>query len=430
MRNWVAVGAVCISGCQQETLMAPDPPAMRMAHGSMTVVAPSAPSTLPGPSADASGKRLGRVERAGRQQHAGALRTAQKALSGARIREVHGKDFDVVLDETARRGLPKVKDAVIGLAKHILDEAGAQALRASDEDLSVTLREGFSEAGFTIAPVQGIGGLVAISAMHPVGHPQRLAVSFSVEFGRGGDDVLCVFEKVGADLRAVLVRRIDGYDSISGARWASVWAIAPPAADGSWFVVDAHSHAWISSLWRGISYAIVEPGTDANQPKLSLKGSDDAYLGEDEIASVTATATTATIGYGSWDRLGGEHTRSYRRSFTRDASGSFTRSAPFVYSPRELIHELLEGDEALARLMALPGAGDKVAALHKKLRSAKDTATGTFSFKDQPDVEVQDLKSPVTVVFDCAGCTQWPKHIELVAEQSGGSWMIRSVSHR
>ncbi len=424
-------------GCASEHEVKPEPDSASSAVAAATASASAMPTEQATPPTEEAeepeptpGKALPRVERPGRKERGEAVLTAQRAMTGAAVREVHGKDFDIVLNDVARKGLPKVKDTTIAFVKHSLDEIGASALSASDADLTVTLQGSFAAAGIAVDLEQRTGGLVALRASHPAAHPQLLAVDFSVEFGHGGDDVLCIFERTGDEFMPVLVRRFDGYESIGEARWLSTWAISPPAPDGSWFVIEARSHAWISSLWRGIRYAILEPGPRADQPKLLLQGHDSAYIGGEEAGRVSATATTAMVEYGSWDKLSGEHTRNYRRAFTREASGAFKRSAPFVWSPRELVHELVEGDASVARQMALPGVADKAAALHQRMKSAKDSATGSVVITDQPDVEVDALKSPATVVFECAGCSQLPKRIEIIAERSGDGWLIRDLTYQ
>lgn len=358
---------------------------------------------------------------------------AQKALSGFGTKEVTREPdfYDIQVPAPARPKLKAAKTAMLALLEKVLADKAGEVLARTNEQLTKMVVTTLEANKITVQTGDSsMGDLVAVGVSHVPSHPDKLAIMFSLEGGHGGDDVASIVEVSGKSVRRLVDLRNDDYDSIRDARWISTFAVTPPDADGKWFVVDAHSHTWITSLWRGVTYRVLTPTGRADQPKTIFKASDSAYLGGEDggsVAEIEPRAGGFIITYAAWDRLGGHHTRSYVRSY--DVNGEdVKRVGPFVNSPADLLEELWKGNADLAPQLAVDSA--RPAAKVHAAMAGKDTDghSQTISVDGNTEwVDVSALPAEVGVEFECAACVKFPKKVTYRAKRTSNGWLISDI---
>lgn len=370
--------------------------------------------------------------------HRASLLATSKAFAASGTHEVHGNDFDIVLNPGAAASLAKFKDATMQVGADSIEALGDRAFSAPDWDLSATFEKVLEDAG--VAGQDWTTGRVSVAKIARVpSHDRMFAIDFTLAADVGSDDTTGLLEVDDAGhAKVVMMIRNDGYKSVSEARMASSWAISPPDADGHWFVIDAFSHPWISSAWRGITYRVLEKGPTAATPKVIHRASDSAYLGGESIASVEADTSSFEVDYASWENLAGNVTRAYVRRFALE-NGKPHRIAPWVSSPIDFVDEWLNAESAtVADAMVQHGARAEAAKLWGRVHDPSfqgfgaltlDGKSGLVDLETLPDHVTVDFAPPAGGEVKRAGAPiPFPTHLSFEIQRTKpDGWVIQGV---
>lgn len=97
-------------------------------------------------------------------------------------------------------------------------------------------------------------------------------VELNLLLAPGSDGVLVLMQNEAERWTPRLVLRSDDYESMVGAIHNLYWALSAPTADGRFYLLEAHTHPWPTSRWRGFTYRALAPSTDANTPVVLAQG--------------------------------------------------------------------------------------------------------------------------------------------------------------
>ncbi|MFO0611110.1 MAG: hypothetical protein U0414_00885 [Polyangiaceae bacterium] len=314
---------------------------------------------------------------------------------------------DILLDRGGPSLLRELKDAATAVSLDVVRALGPAVRGARAADLGAVLTQAFAGLGV----VGDERGKLAAIELEPLpGRADWLAVCFSIWGDVALDDVALVVSIEGAEPRLLAALRHDGYASITDARFASTFALSPPYPDGSWWIVDAYSHPWITSNWRGITYEVLEPTSAPPALRRVFRVSDSAFLGADAAGTLTTRADGFEVRYQSWETLSERIRREYVRSYRRDGA-RFTRVAPWASAPEDLVEEWLEADSsATARAMVAPAVQTSAAALWDNLHGAQFHGQAVLTIDGKPaPSELPDTATDATVELVAPLGTKLPR---------------------
>ena len=332
-----------------------------------------------------------------------------------------GDPYDVQLRPAARKLLRQSKDAALAVVAARLAEIDGPAL--DDEVLTRAVQAALDPG----EPADSGASSPRVHVARPPGHTERVVVVLEFEIPCGTDSVLAVMRRRGGVVAPELVVRADDYASISGGRLLSDWSMAPPAADGSFYLVTANASPWCSSSWRGIHYVAVAPSDDPKKPRVLAEYSGSAQVW-DSVASIDARADGFTLSWLARSELTREAARTHAHAYAVSGAG-FVRVAPAVRRPQDVLAEWIGSEVSIARDLVVPGAWASLAVKHASLHGKEPDAMTEITIDGKTDVaDFEGLPPHVHVELTCASCSKFPRRLAADVERVSGSWRLRSLA--
>jgi Domain of unknown function (DUF4431) len=243
-----------------------------------------------------------------------------------------------------RSTLRQLKDALL----ETLDAASPVVFAPGAGDQG--LGEVYEHAGYTVSGGENEAwdeAAIAARLWAPKLHEHRRVVMLCVLLSPGTDCVLAVLEHQGERWTRRLVFRNDDYASMEGAVHNLYWKLSPPAKNGSFYVLVAHTHPWPASVWRGFSYGAFEPSANPNKPRALALGSDsgnweqgydldarpDGFTVGFQIMAEDVAADFVTPARHEWRRIGGV----FRRVHPAGATTRVAAPDCLHYEPTEVV---------------------------------------------------------------------------------------------
>ena len=328
--------------------------------------------------------------------------------------------YDIQLQPEARKLLRRAKDAYLGVVAARLAEIGPRGATELTRGVQAALDAGVAADDKAGAP--------HVDVTPAPGHADRVVAVLAFELPCGSDSVLAVLRRAAAGFLPELVVRADDYASITEGRLLSDWSISPPAADGGFYLVTANASPWCTSTWRGIRYVAVAPASDANRPRVLATYAGGAQIFE-SVASIDARADGFTVDWSSWDELHLDVARPHGHAWVLGREG-FTRAAPVVRRPQDVLAEWITSDVAIARGLAAEGAWPALASAHAALRGKEPDGASSIEIDGKSDVDLETLPSHARVRLSCDECTKFPRRVTYDVERVAGGWKLRALAIR
>ena len=192
------------------------------------------------------------------------------------------------------------------------------------------------------------------------------------------------------------------YNRVDGAWGSFQYAVSPPAADGRWFAAAAHIRPWCSSSWSVIDYAVLRPGSDADQPAVVLSGKDDMWWGGDDTGRLSVDASHVELRFHGASIDSGVHNREFIRRY--DVSTTTTvRVPPIADSARDFVDEWIVSSWAAAQDWSVKAQLPALKRAHEQLRVARKEQSfefgATLACADGEAVQVEIDRGDETPVF-------------------------------
>lgn len=206
---------------------------------------------------------------------------------------------------------------------------------------------------------------VSIRVEHPANNPRLLTVETSIGIACGDDSSLYVFGASGAGWRNLLALEAGSYDEVSGANGHFSFSISPPDHEGHWYALAAHMSPQCASLWRPMSYEVLQPTHDPWHPTVLLSGSENARWDHD-LTTVAALKTMQVHFIGSMHLETLANEREHVLNFQMKGDG-VQRVAPFARGPEDFVDEWLDLNWETAAMWSDKKSRDRLFAWHERL---------------------------------------------------------------
>jgi len=189
--------------------------------------------------------------------------------------------------------VPKSVAALLTRVKHAMRDQIVEAME-HDVDAAVTaeamqaaVARRFAQAGLKIRRDDDglyFGRVFLTRSAEVSGHPYLRAVTLVIGIPTGDDTSLYLFSRGPSGWKLVLSSEFNGYRRVDRAQSGLRYAVSPPAADGSWFVVTSSINNHVASSWQQVTYAALSPGDDPEHPRTLAWGHHGIFLAgyEDE----------------------------------------------------------------------------------------------------------------------------------------------------
>ena len=166
---------------------------------------------------------------------------------------------------------------------------------------SMGIFEGFKEYG----PDYTYGHVLDITVDAVPQHPELLAIGLIVDVNWDEDESLYIFQRQETEWRNILAAEVNDYPTVWDAQSSRFnYAISPPAADGSWFLVTSSVNPHKASAWQHVTYTAWATGPDADHPRVLVRQTHTIYLAGSEDESRICRIKATETGFGVWFPVG------------------------------------------------------------------------------------------------------------------------------
>jgi len=241
--------------------------------------------------------------------------------------------------------LPQLKAGLRAIALQVLNRHPG----ASPEDLRAFLIADIKAAGIEVLSSRGAGTVESeeerfgfvydVRVQRPSGHPELIAVVFTLTIPCGTDDSLTLFENEGSEWRPLVVAESNSYSEVSGAQGGLDYALSPADANGGWFLVTANTTPWCTSNWQGLHYRVLRPSDSPEAPRVLLDEHRGVYLGVDDPFRLTVRQDGFQVGQMDSQSLdAGLLTRVHVQQYKVEGD-RVVRVAPLALLPEDFLDE-------------------------------------------------------------------------------------------
>ena len=188
--------------------------------------------------------------------------------------------------------VPKSVALLLTRVKHAMRDQIVKAMAqdvdgaATSEAMQAAITRRFAQAGLKIRRDDDglyFGRVFLTRPAEVPGHPELRAVTLVIGIPWGDDTSLYIFSRRPSGWELILSSEVNGYTRVYRAQSRLRYAVSPPAADGSWFVVTGSINNHFASNWQQITYAALSPGEGPEHPRILARGQHGIFLGyEDE----------------------------------------------------------------------------------------------------------------------------------------------------
>lgn len=228
---------------------------------------------------------------------------------------------------------------------------GTQASAASAKKVNSIVLERLKHSGVAVGEdeaedASAYGNIARIHVERPRGHNNLLAVTTELDIPCGSDTSLYLFKWVGGRWALALALEVNDYESIGSAQGQFGFAVSPPDAKKSYFVVAVDVNPWCWSNWQSVRYKALQVANDPFQPRTLMSRRNGIFLGNlDPVYRLRLTKGGFALAFWGDQDFGGPRVHVENYSVVGDR---VTRTPPIASTPEGFLDEwlVLEWKEA------------------------------------------------------------------------------------
>lgn len=197
-------------------------------------------------------------------------------------------------------------------------------------------------------------------------HPELLALEIGIAFPCGIDSSLYLLDRENLAVRMEI--ESDDYTSVSAANGDFTYAVSPPDAAGSWFVVTATVAPWPSSNWSMVRAEVRRPGAAVNVPVVAAVERSD---NRDIEPGLVASSDGFTLTYWTDDPFDGGSRDTAEETF-RLTSHELVRLPPATGTARDVFDDWVRSDWSDAHKWTRSEQTTELRRIHDTLREPRN----------------------------------------------------------